>query len=769
MEYLKKLMIVLIILMAPFYNLSAQYNVYGVVTNNEMTKTVENVDVVLSHDGQTLSECKTDSNGQFSFQVEKDKDYSIFFSSDQDGMTEVQVQNVTGNTDLGYCVLNKATDLQEVTVEAEPVRSVKGKLLISPTTFQTSISTKAIDLLGKLAIPGVLYNVVNKTITVEGGNPVILINGAPASQEQLQHINAKNVLNIEYTRNVPPMYRGQGDCLKNVRLKERDAGGNLSVGIDSDVLLTSSNGNFSLSYNQGKSEWRAFYSANHRNFRHAEDEYREQFLNPLRPIDIVENDSIHFSYWSQSASLVYTYIPSSKFFLQTQLNYNYLDKHSIGKGVVNSTEYGLYEKFPVDNLRFDDVTVDVYGRYDINNKNILELDFTGRYYRGNSISSNENIGDLINEYFDESTDSRRYSLISNLQYKHSFTNSELYVSYRNTYSYTKNIYPEQGDARLNDNENYIGAMYQIGFGPVWISLKSGLNFESRNLNSSSTTWQYSNLSTAELSWSMTKNWRTEAGFGFIPSIPAINSQMAPTRQISPYLYVCSDPDLKRGSTLNARWALYFNKDIWSFSTILKYSRTNNPLANVTGFDTEKNMYYMRTENINSTESAVSWINFGMNGLLNKFFLNGGLQIVYGHTKVKDWSKCGWGVGGSVQAIAQFGKWQVGATGIFPVYQFFHMVRSYSNEPFTQIFTQFRPNSHWTFSTSLRYFYAQGYHWKSQLYAPDYEKYAYRKFNDGWSVRFAVEYDLTFGRIFKSKGRSIQNRDSQTGIFSTGSF
>lgn len=754
-----------------FFSLSAESFLTGIVQDAELKKGLSGVEVKMLKNGEVAAETISNEKGLFSLPVSINQNYSILFSLEGYEISEIEVENVSGDIDLGYCPLIKITNLQEITVNAERQREIKGKLLVSPTAFQTSISTKAIDLLGKLSIPGLMYSEFTKSVTVDGASPIILINGAPSTQDQLKYINAKDVLNVEFTCNVPPMYRDQGDCLINIRLKERNDGGSITVNATSDVLAHCSDGSIGFSYNQGKSEWRGSYSISHRNYKKVYDEYTENYLDESRPINICENDTAPFKYWSHDVSLQYTCVPNAKFLLQAKLDYSYFTDKRQGNGWANSTEYGDYRVLKNSHSVRHNGNLDFYARYDLNKQNNFELNIAARYFHGDNSSLTDYAGEYIKNHIDNSALSDRYSIISKLQYNHNFSdNSFLTFAYTNYYSQTENEYTQLTKSQAKDNFNYVGLQYQWGISRVWLSMQTGCNFNHRSLNSSRY-WEINNKSWVNLSWSISSKWNTGLNVTFAPIMPPVSSLIAPTWEINPYMYSTNNPDLKQGSVTYLRWSLNFNQNIWNFSCSASYDHYHNLIQNLIGFNEERNLYYMRSENIDRVQMFNGYVNFGMNGLLDKFFLNCSFNTSYGHTRLKEWGISGWGLGGTINGGVKLGKWQIGTTWIFPAYKLMGTTKILTPQPFNQVAVSFKPNKHWQFTAQFWYLNASGWYSKSSDYTPMYDSYSYRRIIDNrYSVMLSVNYDLSFGRLFKTnRQRTINNRDNENGIVSTSPF
>lgn len=119
--------------------------------------------------------------------------------------------------------------LDEVTVAAKNViDKTDGKIIIPPKS-KTDASTSGLDLLQKLALPGLIVNRLTGSIHLSGGGVLKLyIDGIPATEGQISALDPKKILRIEYHDN-PGVKYGNADAAIDCIMRQTDSGGRLYV------------------------------------------------------------------------------------------------------------------------------------------------------------------------------------------------------------------------------------------------------------------------------------------------------------------------------------------------------------------------------------------------------------------------------------------------------------------------------------------------------------------------------------------------------------
>ena len=160
-------------------------NITGLVYSDS-TMTVVADAVCKLHEGDTeISRATTGENGIFIFRTGNKE--ALTLEIDKDGFSGTVILIDAGNKDidLGQIALSEASTLAELKVEATDVIQSKGRTIIYPSQADLKASSTTLSLLQKLPLAGLFADPVNRTLSVRGGTPMILINGIPATMSDV--------------------------------------------------------------------------------------------------------------------------------------------------------------------------------------------------------------------------------------------------------------------------------------------------------------------------------------------------------------------------------------------------------------------------------------------------------------------------------------------------------------------------------------------------------------------------------------------------------
>lgn len=140
---------------------------------------------------------------------------------------------------LGTVVLEELPiQLNTVTVDAGNASLFTDKSIYRPTIRQKNASQTAVDLLRNLAIPQIIVNLVDESVTTLSGEPVALfVDGLPASPQELQGMRIADVRKVEYLDfPVEPRYAGN-DHVINFVMQKYEYGGYTKLSASENVLI----------------------------------------------------------------------------------------------------------------------------------------------------------------------------------------------------------------------------------------------------------------------------------------------------------------------------------------------------------------------------------------------------------------------------------------------------------------------------------------------------------------------------------------------------
>ncbi|MDE6558313.1 MAG: hypothetical protein K2K29_00305 [Muribaculaceae bacterium] len=670
-----------------------------------------------------------------------------------------EIVNPEGDIELGECILPEVNTLQEVVVKGASVVATDGKLLYTPMKTTIESSTYAVDLLGKLGIPALSYNPVNRTLDCALGSPVILINGRPSSIEELQSLSARDVLNVEYSNSVPAIY-GSGDFLINVKTRKHDNGGSWNIYEVNDFTGSAVDAQTSLRYYQGSSDWLLNGKFSYRNNDKTYDTTTKQYLSPKMPISINDESWSPFNYRMADAGLQYNYVPSSKMLLNVK--YSFSLNNSLRKSYSDYIEdfqdvNDTYSGYSRTHSNAPTHRLSAYLSRELNPNNTLDVNVVGTAVNTDYQSQYDYDRAIEKlQYFNDVT-SRRYSLLGGLNYGHLFADrSKLSVCYFLTYSHNLNKYPlTAGNSTLRELHNQVFLEYRKMFGQrVSLYLKTGLNNQHFALDNSSKNF-ISNISNLNLQWVISPIWSAsiQAGYSSNPvSLSQLDDHLV---QTSEYLYNNGNRELKPSHTLWGKLQGAFNKNNVSLYASVNYSRVFNLINTSTDYSDELGAYLATPKNGKYLQSVTVMLGGNVQSLFNMFTI--GANIYYGHNDfagANDWYNNHNSVGGDFYISWMYKKWQIYYMRRFPMSVLSGYVLAPQGEKIDVLSVGFQPIPSLTLSLGWSYMFSKrGWtHWTT-IESPEYAYHYDREIqnNKNW-IRFGCIYNLNFGNPFKRKVR-----------------
>ncbi|MDE6272379.1 MAG: outer membrane beta-barrel family protein [Muribaculaceae bacterium] len=663
--------------------------------------------------------------------------------------------------------LNKVTTLKEFSVEANAISTANGNLLYSPPKAIVESSSYAIDMLGKLGIPGLIYNPVSRSVNTPSGSPVILIDGVPASQEDLKYLKPSRILNVEFSEVVPAKFASMGTSLISIRLKKRENGGDFNIQEMNDFTGTAIDAGTALNFHQGFSIWKLSSAFSYRHNDKTYDSQATHYMNENLPLTTLYSAHSPFNYKTNNTSLQYTYAPSADFLLSARYNlslYNSLRKSFSDIEDSIEGEYNSDSRTHNNSLRN---SLNIYLSKSINKSNSIDINVDLSSYSEEYESLSKYLFPASTSIYSNLLSSSRYAMLAMANYGHAFRDqSQLNVTYFLTLSKTKNDYHATGNKfRLNESNQQFYLEYRKSFFKrLWMYLKSGVSTNHIVDNGKPTTY-WDNISRMELQWYINSCWNVGANIGYQSHNLSLGLLQDNLTQSSPYLYNTGTPDLKPSSAMGIGVTGNFYKSNYSFYGSALFRKTFSPILTPALYDKDLKAYLSRPENGRYTESYQSYIGGSIWNILNMFQVNGLLQ--FRHDKVM--TKSGWknshnSIGGSMALSWHYKKWEIAFQKSFPMLSMNGFSLS-TAESYDVLSVEFKPDTHWEFQLSYWYILSKkGWTAKSEVISPEYVYSNERQIhnNKNW-IRLAIGYNVNFGSPFKGKTRSrtLNVSDSQS--------
>ena len=340
--------------------------------------------------------------------------------------------NVSDNKTLNYQLKPDAKTLKTIMVQGQEVRVAADK-----TTYQilkTDLAGKrnAMDLVEK--IPQLQIDQINdKIINTNGKSVKLLLNGANATAIDLKSVRPENVLRFEYY-DIPPARYAEYGSVVNVITKIPEDG--IAAGVSLAHAFTTGFGNDQLyfKYNKGRHQISLDYALYHRNYKRREQEGTYDYTfktNHYRREELLKNK---FGYDDNYINLTYSNQKADDYAFQVKLSPNYMYYHNDGNSEVNYFVNNAQTKRTGTNTSRQSVfspSVDVYFWKQLPNKQEVAVNLVGTGFATSNKYTNKEFNEkeesVLNDEMNEQN--RKYSLIGELNYAKEFTAGKLNVGY----------------------------------------------------------------------------------------------------------------------------------------------------------------------------------------------------------------------------------------------------------------------------------------------------------------------------------------------------
>lgn len=761
---MKQYVTILISLISPLMAINAR-TIQGVVLSSNDSTAVAGATCRLMSEGKLITGATADAVGTFLLETNLKTSLNLEVSMTGYSSTDVIIDAGSKNVNIGTIYLDQGVTLDEVTVTGNQVVHSKGRTIVYPSSSDVRASSTSVSLFQKLPLPGLQANPINRTLSVDGGSPVILINGVPSTMDDVNALQPKDIEKIEYSRFIPARYADSGKSgYVSIILKKRNDGGQFYAWGRSAVNTAFVDGNVRASYHQGPSQFTLLYNPSWRNYRQVYDDVTESLIGDDFKINLEEHDRNPFNYQYHAIRLKYDFSPSAKtlfsatFSVTPNTNKSRTIAHTI------DSEQGEYDNNSVSTNKALTPSLDLFLHQDFNDKNSLEVQVVGTLSSSDYRRDNNYIfSDVSQDSYVMNVDSRRRSLISEVSYIHNFSDkTSLSAGYQNTVSHSKNTYLSSDyKPILTENNNYAYVRLGQSVGKFYFSLSTGakLFWIKNDLNKRNF---IRNISSAQVSWNLSSKWNLQATFRYTPEIPSLSALTDYPQQTTPYLISNGNPDLKVAENF-----------MYSIAADYTYKKFQASFRS--------NYFDIR----NSVISDVQYLGDGM-------FISRSINAKYQRQFQNDlWLSISdiYGFGARLY-VSLMNFWTAGANWNHKLTSFSGGISVWWNKgPFTvsywreipgtylsghykwkgengdSLSFEWRPDKHWTIGASWMYMFdKKGTRYPSWDLSPvnPSTRDRYIKNNSNMVV-LSVSYTTDFGSIFRSVRRNLNNSDNGSSL------
>lgn len=757
-------LITLLLAVVCFVNSTQARTIHGIVRADNDSTVIVGAACRLMAGSQFLNGVITDSNGAFEMSTMVKSGLSLEISMAGYNTTEIVIES-DKNVNVGTVYLSEALTLDEVQVTANTMIDVKGRTIVFPAGEDVKASSTAISLFEKLPLAGLEVNPINRTLSVDGGTPVILINGIPSTIEDFNALQPKDIARIEYSRITPARYADRGNSgFLNITLKARNDGGQVYMWARSAVNTAFVDANLRTSYHQGPSQFTLSYNPSWRNYQDVYDNTTESYIGDDFRVNLEAHDRNPFNYHYHNIGLKYDYSPNinTLFSATFRLSPGYNTSRSLA--LTTDSNLGDYNNYNLSTSKDLSPSLDLFFKRDFNEKNAMEVEVVGTlsssdYRRINRyIYDDGNTSDYVMD-----ADSRRRSLISEISYIHQFSDrTSLSAGYQNTVSYSTNKYlTTDYEPVLTENNNYLYARLGQQLGKVYISLSTGakLYWIKNDLNKRHF---IRNLSTVQFSWNISRKWNFAGAFQYTPGIPSLSALTDYPQQQTPYLISNGNPDLKVSQKFVYQLMPSFQYKKFSTSMLMTYRCVKDFVMSDILYLGDK-MFLSQSINARKSWYAGANLNLKLSGIYG-FGANVSIGLDHYETMGENWCHHLTSVEGNFSLWWNHGPYTISYWRKIPgKYLSGNSVGKDENGDTLRF--EFQPDKHWTVGAAWMYMFdkkgTQYPYWGYSSVNPYYrERYIENNAN---MIVISLSYSADFGSIFRSSRRSLNNSDSSSSL------
>ena len=761
---MKQYVTILISLMSPLMAINAR-TIQGVVLSSNDSTAVAGATCRLMSEGKLITGATADADGTFLLETNLKTSLNLEVSMTGYSSTDVIIDAGSKNVNIGTIYLDQGVTLDEVTVTGNQVVHSKGRTIVYPSSSDVRASSTSVSLFQKLPLPGLQANPINRTLSVDGGAPVILINGVPSTMDDVNALQPKDIEKIEYSRFIPARYADSGKSgYVSIILKKRNDGGQFYAWGRSAVNTAFVDGNVRASYHQGPSQFTLLYNPSWRNYQQVYDDVTESLIGDDFKINLEEHDRNPFNYQYHAIRLKYDFSPSAKtlfsatFSVTPNTNKSRTIAHTI------DSEQGEYDNNSVSTNKALTPSLDLFLHQDFNDKNSLEVQVVGTLSSSDYRRDNNYIfADGTDASYIMNVDSRRRSLISEVSYIHNFSDkTSLSAGYQNTVSHSKNTYLSSDyKPILTENNNYAYVRLGQSVGKFYFSLSTGakLFWIKNDLNKRNF---IRNISSAQVSWNISSKWNLQATFRYTPEIPSLSALTDYPQQTTPYLISNGNPDLKVAENFMYSVAAdYTYKKFQASFRSYYFDIKNSVISNVEYLG--DGMFMSRSINAKYRRQFQNdlWLSIrDIHGFGARLYMS----LMNFWTAGANWNHKLTSFSGGFSLWWNKGPFTVSYWREFPG-KYLSGSNKWKGENGDSLSFEWRPDKHWTVGASWMYMFdKKGTRYPSWDLSPvnPSTRDRYIKNNSNMVV-LSVSYTTDFGSIFRSVRRNLNNSDNGSSL------
>ncbi|MDR0699276.1 MAG: outer membrane beta-barrel protein [Tannerella sp.] len=401
----------------------------------------------LNDSTQIIKTASTDINGRFVLSQIPVGNYKLSVSCIGYDRIQIHIENLLQNINsLQIVMLEKAIELDEVTVMADNIIHKFDRQIIFPNEFEKNNSIGGVELIEKMNLNRIVINRENNTIKgLLDGIVQLRINGAPADFANVQAIDPKLVTRIEY-HDMPSMRYGEVEAVIDMYVKRRESGGSTSLFTYNSVTSEVGNESVNIKLNHLKSEFNLEGGHSYTHFKKNYSTNKSVFNFEDGTALTRYADGIPSKYYEDmyNARMSYSYYDPDNILFVAKLSYIFFDiPISIGKSHLYTDKQPEILINKIDSTIYHDKkpSFSLYFQKNLRDKQFVAFDIVGTYLNVKSIDSYHETQETIavtDIYSD--VNGEKYSVIAEGIYEKRFDKGKISAGLKQNLSFSDNEY-----------------------------------------------------------------------------------------------------------------------------------------------------------------------------------------------------------------------------------------------------------------------------------------------------------------------------------------
>ena len=673
---------------------------------------------------------------------------------------------------LGYIYLSEsAVNLTEVTVYGTGIIEKVDKYIVLPDREQIERTSRTINLLDGLDLPGLRVNSALQKITIDDRTPVYQINGREQQLSRILNINPKDIVRIEYG-NVPGIrYLDRNVAgIINFILKERQEGGSVMSRLGTSLLYPGINANFTGTYNIRKSEFSVTYGVNWTKFSNRIANSFNEYIKPESVITRLQSgEPSKYSNLSHNIILGYTYQRDPFTMLSVNFNnsvYSFSsDDKSHMKESVNSSVQTEYDRYSNNESSGYTPSIDIFFSKRFKKQQTLELNVTGTYDKSDYKRYLSYEPSIDNGMINNDAKGNGWTTVAEAVYGKEFKKITTKFGTQYTHTDSKNEYEEQNQqSRLIKNNVYTYGEIKGKIKKVSYSLGTGVKVLDIDNDAEKYT-MVNNITTGNLLVPLAKKWSLNYLLIYEPLQPSLGSMSKVSQTIDNILISEGNPDLKPANWLRNRVLIRFaDRKGFTLALWAIYDHTFSPIVNTCNYDPARDMFVTKQVNGTYVNKYNFQANVGYQNFLNHFnaFFEIGWDMYcsvgcgYKHTLSN--------IYGDIKLQAYWGNWFLGTSFDIHPRKELKGENIITNHRWSMIWVEYRLKNVYMSLYLNNPFGIGGYKYENEnLSKAAPSRYTMRMEDNRNSLMFSVSYQTNFGKGLKKGKKTLNNTGYDGGL------